>query len=83
MSGRIVDLPLHVKWSGPSRYDLDDPADERTVYRTVLLEGSARDVREYIDVDRLAALLPLLDLPADINWLWQDWLAHRRSTRAR
>lgn len=77
MAGRIVELPLHLKWSGPTRYDLDDPSDERTVYRTVLLEGNVADIRALIDVERLGTLLPLLDLPADTAWLWQDWLAHR------
>lgn len=79
MAGRIVELPLHLKWSGPTSYDMDDPLDERTVYRTVLLEGNATDVRSFVDAHRLSVLLPLLDLPEDTTWLWQDWLAHRRS----
>ena len=37
--GRVA-LPEHLSWSGPSStFDLDDPAELRVVYATVLREG--------------------------------------------
>jgi hypothetical protein len=62
----VIMLPLRVRWSGPERdYDLSDPADRRSVYRQVLTEGTADDVR--IDVDELIALWPTLHLSPHVR----------------
>lgn len=73
VSRSIVRLPLHVKWSGPRVYDLDDPQQERVVYQVVLREGTAADVRAFIDVARLRALLPELDLPDAVRSAWTTY----------
>lgn len=73
MSGSVVRLPLHLKWRGPQVYDLDDPQQERVVYQVVLREGTAADVRAFIDVARLRVLLPELDLPDVVRSAWTTY----------
>ncbi|MFE5626590.1 hypothetical protein ACFQ8S_31575 [Streptomyces virginiae] len=48
----VVELPLHVAWSGLRAYDLDRPRLRMGLYRTVLGEGQADRgaVRDLIDV---------------------------------
>ncbi len=59
-----VELPLHVRWSGPSKvYDLGKRTDRLRVYEQVLREGNDDDVRRFIDVDELLALWDELVLP--------------------
>ena len=54
-SGRI-ELPLHIRWSGvPLTYDLNDRSDRARVYEQVLREGTADDVRFFVDADRLSS----------------------------
>lgn len=74
----IVELPLHLKWSGPTTYDLDDPQHLRVVYEVVLQEGNAADVREYIDPDVLLALWDDMFLPVGVRRAWRDWFARHR-----
>jgi len=41
----VVELPFHIRWSGPPvAYDLDDRADRIRVYEQVLREGTEDDV---------------------------------------
>lgn len=79
-SGR-VELPLHIRWSGPPlTYDLDDPIDLARVYEQVLREGTEEDVRFYIDADRLAEIFDELVLPPPVRGAWAGWLdRHRRA----
>lgn len=70
-------LPLHVKWSGPRDYDLDDPADRRRVYEVVLREGNAADVRRYVDPAELARVIDDLVLPPHVRVALVDWLEAR------
>jgi hypothetical protein len=75
-----IELPLHIRWSGPPMtYDLDDPADRARVYEQVLREGTEDDVRFYIDVDQLADIFDHLVLPESVRQAWAVWLnGHRR-----
>ncbi|MDP9283975.1 MAG: hypothetical protein M3P41_03310 [Actinomycetota bacterium] len=80
-SGR-VELPLHIRWSGPTlSYDLDDRADRARVYEQVLREGTEDDVRFYIDADQLLELWDDLVLPPPVRRAWADWVVerHRRA----
>lgn len=70
---RVVELPLHLKWSGPRTYDLGDPGQLRRVYEIVLREGTSRDVRRYIDRDTVLAVLDDLVLPERVRAAWEDW----------
>ena len=74
-SGR-VQLPIHVRWSPPFDrvYDLDDPADRRSLYSQVLAEGTPDDVRWYIDVPKLVEMWDRVKLPSHVRPLWEEWL---------
>ena len=73
-SGRI-ELPLHIRWSGPAlTYDLDDRADRARVYEQVLREGTEDDVRFYVDSDSLRELWDELVLPPPVRRAWAEWL---------
>ena len=75
-----VELPLHIRWSGPPiTYDLNDRADRTRVYEQVLREGTEDDVRYYVDADQLRGLFDELVLPPPVRRAWADWLRrHRR-----
>jgi hypothetical protein len=74
-----VELPLHIRWSGPPlTYDLDDPADRARVYEQILREGTEDDVRSYIDADQLADIFDELVLPATVRQAWSSWLNRNR-----
>jgi len=80
----IVELPLHVRWSGPSKfYDLADRGDRVRVYEQVLREGNADDIRRFIEVDELIALWDELVLPPYVRRRWAGWFRrHGRSDLA-
>ena len=70
-----VELPLHIRWSGPPvTYDLADRADRARVYEQVLREGTEDDVRFYIEADELRELFDELVLPPPVRRAWADWL---------
>lgn len=74
-----VELPLHIRWSGPPvTYDLNDPADRARVYEQVLREGTEDDVRFYIEGDRLLELWDDLVLPPSVRDAWTSWIEGRR-----
>ena len=81
-SGRVR-LPLRVHWSGPSpearEFDLDDPVERAYVYEIVMREGTADDVRRFIDVDELVALWDQLYLPDNVRRTWAAWLNEHRN----
>lgn len=77
-SGRI-ELPLHIRWSGPPiTYDLDARADRARVYEQVLREGTEDDVRLYVDGEQLRDLFDELVLPPTVRRAWADWLRRHR-----
>jgi hypothetical protein len=74
-SGRI-ELPLHIRWSGPPlTYDLDDRADRARVYEQVLREGTESDVRFYVEGEQLLDLWDELVLPAAVRDAWAERIA--------
>jgi hypothetical protein len=76
----LVELPLRVRWSGPTRrYDLRDRRDLALVYEQVLTEGAEEDVRRFVDVDEIVELWPDLVLPRHVRSAWARWLQERRS----
>jgi hypothetical protein len=77
-SGR-VELPLHIRWSGPPiTHDLADRVDRARVYEQVLREGTEDDVRFYIDADQLLEFWDELVLPRDVRRPWADWVRRHR-----
>src|SRR3954465_5424648 len=75
-----VELPLHIRWSGPPiTYDLDDRADRARVYEQGLREGTDDDVRYYVGGEQLRGLWDELVLPAPVRQAWDGWFRrHRR-----
>lgn len=77
-SGR-VELPLHIRWSGPPIiYDLDDRSDRARVYEQVLREGTEDDVRFYVKPEQLRDFFDELVLPPPVRRAWADWLRRHR-----
>lgn len=66
-----VTLPLHLHWSGRSRrFVMRDRRDRARVYEIVLREGSAPDLRTYVDGALLVDLWDELVLPPPIRAAW-------------
>jgi hypothetical protein len=77
-----VELPFHIRWSGPPIvYDLDDRADRARVYEQVLREGTEDDVRFYVDPGQLRDLFDELVLPPPVRRAWAIWLQQHRHDR--
>ena len=75
----VVELPLHVHWSGgPRTWDLRDPRQRARLYEIVLTEGTDDDVRRFIDVDQLIALWPALYLPEHVRLAWRAFIKRTR-----
>jgi hypothetical protein len=80
----VVRLPPRVNWSEPDPvYDLGDPRQRALLYEQVLAEGTAEDVRYFIDVDALIEIWDALVLPHAVSQAWIEWLAEHRGVRLR
>jgi hypothetical protein len=76
-----VELPFHIRWSGPATsYDLDDPSDRARVYEQVLREGTEGDIRYYVDAEQLRELWDELVLPPPVRQAWTSWIERHRRT---
>ena len=76
----VVTLPRHVNWSRRDpTYDLSDRGQRIRVYEQVLREGTADDVRYFIDVDELIDLWDEMVLPRAVSEAWIRWLARHRN----
>ncbi|KUF20410.1 hypothetical protein [Streptomyces silvensis] len=70
----IVDLPLHLAWSGMTSYDLGKPRQRMGLYRTVLHEGLHDDLPRYLNQDLLLHLWPVLRtlVGRTVRAVWED-----------
>ncbi len=76
----VVELPVHIRWSGPPRrYDLSDRQQRARVYEQVLREGNEDDIRRFVRVDDLIDMWDELVLPRHVRRAWVDWLELHRS----
>jgi hypothetical protein len=74
----VVELPLHVYWSSPSRtWDLDDERQLERVYELVLTDGTDEDVRRFIDLDQLMSMWPRLNLAPHVREAWEAFFRAR------
>lgn len=77
-----VELPFHVRWSGPPiSYDLDDPRDRARAYEQVLREGTETDVMYYVRTDALLEVWDQMVLPPAVRRAWANWLERHRGIR--
>jgi hypothetical protein len=72
-----VTLPIWVYWSGdsPRQWRLDNLADRRELYRTVVREARRPGDLDVLDGDTLAVLWPELlrrGLPPPVQAAWED-----------
>lgn len=79
----VVELPVHIRWSGPQRsYDMHRRRDRARVYEQVLREGDEHDVRRFVRATDLVELWDDLVLPGHVRSAWQPWIErHRQATR--
>ena len=78
-SVRVVELPLRLYWSdGHNRFDLGDESECRLLYQIVLTEGSAEDVRQFLDRATLLRIWDQLWLPTAVHDAWDPWVAAHR-----
>ncbi|MGY4924624.1 hypothetical protein [Streptomyces sp. 900105755] len=70
----VVDLPLHMAWSGMTSYDLGKPRQRMGLYRTVLHEGLHEDLPRYLNQDLLLQLWPVLRtlVGRTVRAVWED-----------
>ncbi|MET7439145.1 hypothetical protein ACWERY_36525 [Streptomyces sp. NPDC004082] len=70
----VVELPVHVAWSGMTSYDLANPRQRMGLYRTVLHEGLRDDLPEYLNEDLLLQLWPTLRclVGRTVRSVWED-----------
>lgn len=55
-----VTLPVHLAWSGLTRFDLDQPRLRMSYYRIILAEGMHDDLVHYLNHSLLISLWPVL-----------------------
>lgn len=70
----VVELPLHLAWSGMTSYELDKPRQRMGLYRTVLHEGLHDDLPRHLNRDLLLELWPVLRslVGRTVRTLWED-----------
>jgi hypothetical protein len=70
----VVELPLHMAWSGMTSYDMSKPRQRMGLYRTVLHEGLRDDLPRYLNRDLLLQLWPVLRtlVGRTVRAVWED-----------
>ncbi|MGF0174316.1 hypothetical protein ACQF36_28500 [Streptomyces sp. Marseille-Q5077] len=70
----VVELPLHLAWSGMTSYDMSKPRQRIGLYRTVLHEGLRDDLPRYLNRDLLFQLWPVLRtlVGRTVRTVWED-----------
>ncbi|MFD3308683.1 hypothetical protein [Streptomyces sp. NPDC058656] len=80
----LVELPLHVVWSGLRVLDLDRPRQRMSLYRTVLAEGMRDDLCRFLNRDVLLDLWPTMYplIGRAVREVWEEAFPELRATRA-
>ncbi|MFC5802661.1 hypothetical protein [Streptomyces formicae] len=70
----VVELPLHMAWSGMTSYDMGKPRQRMGLYRTVLHEGLRDDLPHYLNQDLLLQMWPVLRtlVGRTVRAVWED-----------
>ncbi len=68
----VVQLPVHLDWSGRADYDLDRPGRIVDLYRTVINEAAdPTDLHTYLEEATLKRLWSYIWLPARTRQAWE------------
>lgn len=69
-----VTLPVHLAWSGLTRFDLDQPRLRMSYYRIILAEGMHDDLVHYLNHGLLISLWPVLRtlISRDLRDVWEN-----------
>ncbi|WP_052424886.1 hypothetical protein [Streptomyces fulvoviolaceus] len=80
----LVELPLHVAWSGLRVLDLDRPRQRMSLYRTVLTEGMRDDLCRFLSRDVLLDLWPTMYplIGRAVREVWEEAFPELRAARA-
>lgn len=80
----VVELPLHVAWSGLRAFDLADEKLLLGLYRTVLTSGFHDDYTAFLNADLLRANWPLLRrmVGRGVRTAWEDTFPQLRPNAA-
>ncbi len=70
----LVELPLHLFWSGETRaFDIGNPGTRQWVYETVLQQATrAQDLTALLDGPTLVGLWPRLFVPKGVRRAWEE-----------
>ncbi|MFJ9589698.1 transcriptional regulator [Streptomyces acidicola] len=70
----LVELPLHIAWSGLLTLDPDLPRQRMSLYRTVLGEGMRDDLCRFLNRGLLLELWPVLHklISRAIKDVWEE-----------
>ncbi|MGC9382347.1 hypothetical protein [Streptomyces sp. MH13] len=70
----VVELPLHMAWSGMTSYDMSKPRQRMGLYRTVLHEGLHDDLPQFLNRDLLLQMWPVLRtlVGRTVRTVWED-----------
>lgn len=78
---RVMDLPLHLKWSGQGRsVNLADRRQRALIYEVVLREGRPVDIESIIDGALLVDLWDELVLPRRLRVAWEPLVDSTRGS---
>jgi hypothetical protein len=66
--------PRHIVWS-TREVDLSDPWQRKWYIQQVLIHGRMEDVAA-LDWEEVRQLLPELELPPEVQRLWEAYFAH-------
>lgn len=70
----IVQLPLHVAWSGQTAFNVDLPKPCMHLYRVVLAEGQRDDVARFLNRELLIRQWPVLRklVSSTVRTVWES-----------
>lgn len=72
-----VRLPSHLTGGDRGRFDLGDPAGRRRAYEIVLAEGSAEDIRFYVDWHHLLDAWQDMTVAEHVRVAWSRYMRSR------
>lgn len=78
----VVQLPLHLAWSGMTAFAVDQPKLCASMYYIVLLEGQRHDIIAYVNRDLLISNWPILRKLADriLREVWESAFPELKQT---